>query len=92
MLELKQNHISDRSLKYSGSQDQNGIWVILQGLKARVTQFKFKINNVKFLLLFIQITGEGGPAQGTPFQQDPWLSMRLPPASPFDNFLKAAGC
>lgn len=24
--------------------------------------------------------------------QDPCLAMRLPPASPFDNFLKAAGC
>ncbi|GMN44036.1 hypothetical protein TIFTF001_013233 [Ficus carica] len=39
-----------------------------------------------------KITSEGGPAQGAVFVQDPWLSMRLPPASPFDNFLKAAGC
>lgn len=39
-----------------------------------------------------KITSEGGPAQGVVFAQDPWLSMRLPPASPFDNFLKAAGC
>ncbi|CAL9069534.1 unnamed protein product [Musa banksii] len=23
---------------------------------------------------------------------EPWLALRLPPASPFDNFLKAAGC
>ncbi|KAL5565906.1 hypothetical protein UlMin_029070 [Ulmus minor] len=39
-----------------------------------------------------KITNEGGAAQRTGFSQDPWLSMRLPPASPFDNFLKAAGC
>ncbi|CAN6467929.1 unnamed protein product [Victoria cruziana] len=24
--------------------------------------------------------------------QEPWQALRLPPASPFDNFLKAAGC
>ncbi|RYQ89955.1 hypothetical protein Ahy_B09g096325 isoform I [Arachis hypogaea] len=24
--------------------------------------------------------------------REPWLAMKLPPASPFDNFLKAAGC
>ncbi|XP_020107750.1 uncharacterized protein LOC109723699 [Ananas comosus] len=23
---------------------------------------------------------------------EPWMALRLPPASPFDNFLKAAGC
>lgn len=26
------------------------------------------------------------------FQSEAWLALRLPPASPFDNFLKAAGC
>ncbi|KAJ4817138.1 ARM repeat superfamily protein [Rhynchospora pubera] len=25
-------------------------------------------------------------------QTEPWLTLKLPPASPFDNFLKAAGC
>ncbi|PON57610.1 Coatomer beta subunit [Trema orientale] len=39
-----------------------------------------------------KITSEGRPAPGAAISQDPWLSMRLPPASPFDNFLKAAGC
>ncbi|KAG7968375.1 hypothetical protein I3843_08G150900 [Carya illinoinensis] len=29
--------------------------------------------------------------KGNVLPQDPWLAMRLPPASPFDNFLKAAG-
>ncbi|KAJ4955982.1 hypothetical protein NE237_012765 [Protea cynaroides] len=26
------------------------------------------------------------------FPTEPWSALRLPPASPFDNFLKAAGC
>ncbi|XP_015874915.3 protein SEMI-ROLLED LEAF 2 isoform X2 [Ziziphus jujuba] len=39
-----------------------------------------------------QITSECGSSHGAALRQDPWLSMRLPPASPFDNFLKAAGC
>ncbi|XP_021645864.2 protein SEMI-ROLLED LEAF 2 isoform X2 [Hevea brasiliensis] len=30
--------------------------------------------------------------QGAVKPMDPCLAMRLPPASPFDNFLKAAGC
>ncbi|KAM1549263.1 hypothetical protein ACFX1Z_010345 [Malus domestica] len=39
-----------------------------------------------------KITSDIGPAHGAASAQDPWLVMRLPPASPFDNFLKAAGC
>ncbi|KAI4349895.1 hypothetical protein L6164_010438 [Bauhinia variegata] len=34
----------------------------------------------------------GGYGQVAALPRDPWLAMRLPPASPFDNFLKAAGC
>ncbi|XP_050381062.1 protein SEMI-ROLLED LEAF 2 [Argentina anserina] len=34
-----------------------------------------------------------GVTQGSASTQDSWLSaIRLPPASPYDNFLKAAGC
>ncbi|XP_010267987.1 PREDICTED: uncharacterized protein LOC104605067 isoform X2 [Nelumbo nucifera] len=33
----------------------------------------------------------GGYVQGI-LSTEQWSSMRLPPASPFDNFLKAAGC
>ncbi|XXG53982.1 hypothetical protein AAC387_Pa03g1977 [Persea americana] len=32
------------------------------------------------------------PGQGGFFPSEPWLALKLPPASPFDNFLKAAGC
>lgn len=32
------------------------------------------------------------PVEGGGLSVDPWLAMRLPPASPFDNFLRAAGC
>ncbi|KAM2789819.1 hypothetical protein COP1_010272 [Malus domestica] len=39
-----------------------------------------------------KITSDIGPAHGAASSQDPWLAIRLPPASPFDNFLKAAGC
>ncbi|XP_041018680.1 protein SEMI-ROLLED LEAF 2-like [Juglans microcarpa x Juglans regia] len=42
------------------------------------------------LVLKKKITSGLGHAQGNVVQQDPWLAMRLPPASPFDNFLKAA--
>ncbi|KAF5952160.1 hypothetical protein HYC85_010104 [Camellia sinensis] len=30
------------------------------------------------------------PVQGAMPQMDPWLALKLPPASPFDNFLRAA--
>ncbi|KAJ0979921.1 hypothetical protein J5N97_015395 [Dioscorea zingiberensis] len=30
--------------------------------------------------------------QGSYVPSEPWMALRLPPASPFDNFLKAAGC
>ncbi|KAF8394670.1 hypothetical protein HHK36_020886 [Tetracentron sinense] len=39
-----------------------------------------------------KITIDDGHVQGCVLPTDPWLAMRLPPASPFDNFLKAAGC
>lgn len=38
------------------------------------------------------ITSGVCPAQGHLLPQDSWFAMKLPPASPFDNFLKAAGC
>ncbi|OMO86277.1 Armadillo-type [Corchorus capsularis] len=38
-----------------------------------------------------KITSEGS-FNGAVSRLDPCLVMRLPPASPFDNFLKAAGC
>uniref|UniRef100_A0A803PW87 Uncharacterized protein n=1 Tax=Cannabis sativa TaxID=3483 RepID=A0A803PW87_CANSA len=55
----------------------------------------FPFNNSRRTLHQITSECEGessAPGQGAAFPQDPWLSMRLPPASPFDNFLKAAGC
>lgn len=40
-----------------------------------------------------KLINEPGATQGAALAQDPWLAaIRLPPASPFDNFLKAAGC
>ncbi|XP_054802794.1 protein SEMI-ROLLED LEAF 2 isoform X2 [Prosopis cineraria] len=40
----------------------------------------------------LEITNDGGHAQVAALPRDPWLAMKLPPASPFDNFLKAARC
>ncbi|XAR52684.1 hypothetical protein NMG60_11020874 [Bertholletia excelsa] len=38
-----------------------------------------------------KICNEGGSTvQGGKLSMDPWLALRLPPASPFDNFLRAA--
>ncbi|XP_019453144.1 PREDICTED: uncharacterized protein LOC109354839 isoform X2 [Lupinus angustifolius] len=34
----------------------------------------------------------GGHGQLITLPRNPWLAMKLPPTSPFDNFLKAAGC
>lgn len=39
-----------------------------------------------------KITGNDAPLQGDIMPKDQCLTMKLPPASPFDNFLKAAGC
>ncbi|XP_057960822.1 protein SEMI-ROLLED LEAF 2 isoform X2 [Malania oleifera] len=35
-------------------------------------------------------TSDGEAVRGEARQLEPWLAMRLPPASPFDNFLRAA--
>ncbi|XP_055816588.1 protein SEMI-ROLLED LEAF 2 isoform X2 [Solanum dulcamara] len=37
-----------------------------------------------------KILQEDGPVRGPPLSNEPWLALRLPPASPFDNFLRAA--
>lgn len=43
--------------------------------------------------MLMQLINEPGATPGAASAQDPWLAaIRLPPASPFDNFLKAAGC
>ncbi|PRQ42389.1 hypothetical protein RchiOBHm_Chr3g0457131 [Rosa chinensis] len=40
-----------------------------------------------------KLINEPGITRGAASAQDSWLAaIRLPPASPFDNFLKAAGC
>ncbi|KDP23388.1 hypothetical protein JCGZ_23221 [Jatropha curcas] len=39
-----------------------------------------------------KVSHDGGAMEGALKPIDPSLAMRLPPASPFDNFLKAAGC
>ncbi|PIA51489.1 hypothetical protein AQUCO_01100374v1 [Aquilegia coerulea] len=36
-----------------------------------------------------KITSDTGPRQEGVVSTEPWLAMRLPPASPFDNFLRA---
>ncbi|KAK9084345.1 hypothetical protein Scep_030816 [Stephania cephalantha] len=41
---------------------------------------------------FGQMSSNDEPPKETTFSSDPWMAMKLPPASPFDNFLKAAGC
>ncbi|GFS38930.1 uncharacterized protein Acr_00g0060280 [Actinidia rufa] len=38
----------------------------------------------------IKINTGDGPVHGAMRTMDPWLTLRLPPASPFDNFLRAA--
>ncbi|XP_058084129.1 protein SEMI-ROLLED LEAF 2 [Magnolia sinica] len=38
-----------------------------------------------------KISGDWNGLEGIS-PSEPWLALRLPPASPFDNFLKAAGC
>jgi len=37
-----------------------------------------------------KVNDGGGAVQGGMLPMDPWLALRLPPASPFDNFLRAA--
>lgn len=45
------------------------------------------------IFILLQLANDGGHTQvDAAFGRDPRLAMRLPPASPFDNFLKAAGC
>ncbi|KAA8545251.1 hypothetical protein F0562_020035 [Nyssa sinensis] len=37
-----------------------------------------------------KVPSEGGSFEGGALPVDPWLALRLPPASPFDNFIRAA--
>ncbi|XP_022743108.1 protein EFR3 homolog B-like isoform X1 [Durio zibethinus] len=43
-------------------------------------------------MMLRKITSDDAASNGAVSRLDPCLAMRLPPASPFDNFLKAAGC
>lgn len=38
----------------------------------------------------LQITSEDVPVCSSEMPKESWLALRLPPASPFDNFLRAA--
>ncbi|KAK6911653.1 hypothetical protein RJ641_023746 [Dillenia turbinata] len=41
---------------------------------------------------FTKITSDDARVPSAALVSDPWMALRLPPASPFDNFLRAAGC
>ncbi|XP_028791403.1 uncharacterized protein LOC114747268 [Neltuma alba] len=48
--------------------------------------------NEKGISAIEKVANDGGHAHVAALPGDPWLAMKLPPASPFDNFLKAARC
>ncbi|XP_021821280.1 uncharacterized protein LOC110762878 isoform X1 [Prunus avium] len=67
-------------------------WLAHENHQSSVRDKSFPAFPADGLTALEKIISETGPTQGAALPRDPWLAMRLPPASPFDNFLKAAGC
>ncbi|XP_031249114.1 protein EFR3 homolog A [Pistacia vera] len=74
----------------SGTRQKLSNWLVHENHYARASDKpSFPANEC---LALKKIMSEDEPVQGAMMVQKPWLAMKLPPASPFDNFLKAARC
>lgn len=59
-------------------------------LKIFTAYTPFLLYMVSFNRQYVQIMGEDEPVGGALLTMESRLALRLPPASPFDNFLRAA--
>lgn len=80
------NFLSVSKLMFTGNINKKMSWCRSCLLAFDIHMACFIIHN----LCLLQILEEEGPVRGPPLSKEPWLALRLPPASPFDNFLRAA--
>ncbi|KAK9292121.1 hypothetical protein L1049_020079 [Liquidambar formosana] len=73
----------------TGTRKKLSNWLVHENLYARAAD-KLPSVPANGSPAIMKITSEGGSVPGGGLSLDPWVAMRLPPASPFDNFLRAA--
>lgn len=76
----------------TGTRKKLSNWLAHEIHQSRAVDRSFPAFHEDRHLALKKITSGVGQNHGAVLASDPWLAMRLPPASPFDNFLKAAGC
>lgn len=76
----------------TGTRNKLSNWLVHEDLYTRPSDTPFPTFPADGHSSIMQATttSEGWSSQGGGLSMDPWLAMRLPPASPFDNFLRAA--
>ncbi|XP_059652292.1 protein SEMI-ROLLED LEAF 2 [Cornus florida] len=74
----------------TGTRKKLSSWLIHENHHSGTADRSFPALPADRLSAVRKITTEGGPSQGVLPPMDPWLALRLPPASPFDNFIRAA--
>lgn len=75
----------------SGTRQKLSNWLIHENHYARATN-KFSPASPADSYSALEKIISDEPGQGSVMPQNACTAMKLPPASPFDNFLKAAGC
>lgn len=78
----------------AGVRQKVELWTMLVLLPCQSLNYLNQLINdpcLNSLMCLVQVNYDE-PGQGGFFTSEPWLALKLPPASPFDNFLKAAGC
>ncbi|KAK0599685.1 hypothetical protein LWI29_007654 [Acer saccharum] len=74
----------------SGTRKKLSNWLVLENHHSRTADNFSQAFPADRNLALKKIMDDEGVQGGMTTTQDPWLAVKLPPASPFDNFLKAA--
>ncbi|KAJ7977860.1 ARM repeat superfamily protein [Quillaja saponaria] len=76
----------------TGGRKKLSNWLAYENLQSQVAVKSFLAFPDDGNSALEKIINGGGHAEVAALQKNQLLAMRLPPASPFDNFLRAAGC
>ncbi|KAA8536735.1 hypothetical protein F0562_029213 [Nyssa sinensis] len=76
----------------TGTRKKLSSWLMHENHYTRTVDKLFPELTADVLPAFGKISSDGGPVRKGVFPMDSWLALKLPPASPFDNFIKASRC
>ncbi|KAI8556998.1 hypothetical protein RHMOL_Rhmol05G0299600 [Rhododendron molle] len=74
----------------TGARQRLSSWLTHESHYSKTSEKLFPAISTDGLSELKMVNKGGGAVQGGVLPMDPWLAMKLPPASPFDNFLRAA--